>query len=260
MRPDFPGMDPWLEHPALWPDVHNSLIAAIRDAISEQLPDRYFVALEERMVISVPWEATKVFRPDLIVASDRPAEPGPIGEAPKAGGEVLVLDIEFPADPITETYLEIREVEGASLITSIEVLSPSNKVHGDTRKEYLAKRHKLLLTWTNLVEIDLLRVGEPMPMPTREDVRSAAYRILLRRAWAHPSGRLYAFGVRVPIPDVSIPLLREDAEPIVRLNDLLHALQDRARYSKRVNYDRLPSPPLGEADAAWAREVIARAV
>ena len=33
MRPPFPGMDPWLEHPALWPDVHNSLITAIRDEL-----------------------------------------------------------------------------------------------------------------------------------------------------------------------------------------------------------------------------------
>ena len=23
MRPQFPGMDPWLEHPTLWPDVHS---------------------------------------------------------------------------------------------------------------------------------------------------------------------------------------------------------------------------------------------
>lgn len=29
----FPGMDPYLEHPSLWPDVHHSLIAAIRDAM-----------------------------------------------------------------------------------------------------------------------------------------------------------------------------------------------------------------------------------
>ena len=34
MRPQFPGMDPWLEHPDLWPDVHNSLIASIRDALT----------------------------------------------------------------------------------------------------------------------------------------------------------------------------------------------------------------------------------
>jgi hypothetical protein len=252
-------MDPWLEHPALWPDVHNRLIAAIADAISDQLPERYFVALEERAIISVPWEPNRVSRPDLVVATDSPAVPGPIRAAhDEAEGGVLVLDIEFPNEPITETYLEIREVEGASLVTAIEILSPSNKVHGDTRKEYLAKRQKLMLTWTNLVEVDLLRVGDPMPMPIREDVRSASYRIVIRRPWASPSGRLYAFGVRSPIPDLPIPLIEGDEEPIVRLNDLLHTLQERARYSKRVRYDLPPTPPLGEGDASWAREIIAR--
>jgi hypothetical protein len=28
MNTPFPGMDPWLEHPILWPDVHNGLIAS----------------------------------------------------------------------------------------------------------------------------------------------------------------------------------------------------------------------------------------
>ena len=31
MPSPFPGMDPWLEAPRIWPDVHNSLIAALRD-------------------------------------------------------------------------------------------------------------------------------------------------------------------------------------------------------------------------------------
>jgi Protein of unknown function (DUF4058) len=30
MRPQFAGMNPWLEHPTLWPDVHNSLIGRAR--------------------------------------------------------------------------------------------------------------------------------------------------------------------------------------------------------------------------------------
>ena len=34
MRPQFPGMDPWLEQPTLWPDVHNSLITSIRDELA----------------------------------------------------------------------------------------------------------------------------------------------------------------------------------------------------------------------------------
>jgi hypothetical protein len=31
MRSPFPGMDPYLEHPSLWPDVHNRLIVAIAE-------------------------------------------------------------------------------------------------------------------------------------------------------------------------------------------------------------------------------------
>jgi len=30
MPSPFPGMDPYLEHPALWPDVHNAWIAELR--------------------------------------------------------------------------------------------------------------------------------------------------------------------------------------------------------------------------------------
>jgi len=39
-------MDPYLEHPALWPDVHNSLIAAIRDALVPLVAPRYYVVIE----------------------------------------------------------------------------------------------------------------------------------------------------------------------------------------------------------------------
>ena len=50
MRPPFPGMDPWLEHPAIWPQVHNSLIAAIRDELTRRVApadeERRFEILE----------------------------------------------------------------------------------------------------------------------------------------------------------------------------------------------------------------------
>jgi hypothetical protein len=41
-------MDTYLEHPALWPDVHNSLIAAIRNALTPKVAPRYYIALERR--------------------------------------------------------------------------------------------------------------------------------------------------------------------------------------------------------------------
>ncbi len=45
MRPPFPGMDPWLEHPAIWPDAQNSLITAIRDELAPRIAhDRILVS------------------------------------------------------------------------------------------------------------------------------------------------------------------------------------------------------------------------
>ena len=40
-------MDPYLEHPSLWPDVHNSLIGALRDDLAQRIAPRYYIRLEE---------------------------------------------------------------------------------------------------------------------------------------------------------------------------------------------------------------------
>ena len=48
MKSPFPGMDPYLEHHALWPDVHNSLITAIRDVIAPAVAPTYYVGVESR--------------------------------------------------------------------------------------------------------------------------------------------------------------------------------------------------------------------
>jgi hypothetical protein len=45
----FPGMNPYLEHPALWHQVHNRLIVRIADAIADQAAPHYFVAIEQRI-------------------------------------------------------------------------------------------------------------------------------------------------------------------------------------------------------------------
>ena len=37
MPTPFPGMDPYLERPNLWSNVHNSLITAIRDVLAPML-------------------------------------------------------------------------------------------------------------------------------------------------------------------------------------------------------------------------------
>ena len=36
MPTPFPGMDPYVEHPGLWPDMHNGLIAELRNTLEPQ--------------------------------------------------------------------------------------------------------------------------------------------------------------------------------------------------------------------------------
>src|SRR5947199_32906 len=67
VRCPFPGMDPWLEHPALWPDVHNSVGAAIRDELTPCVAPRYYVALERRTYHLKPDDLVFVGRPDVAV-------------------------------------------------------------------------------------------------------------------------------------------------------------------------------------------------
>jgi hypothetical protein len=173
-----------------------------------------------------------------------------------AGVGVVELDVEVPVEvQVEEWYLEVRAVKTGRLVTVIEVLSPTNKAAGDGRKEYLRKRKRILKTRTSLVEIDLLRGGRPMPVMSGQPVEGA-YRILVSRGASRPRAKLYAFGVRQPIPPIPIPLLPKDPEPSLDLNAVLHALYERARFDLRLDYTKPPVPSLGEEDADWARGIL----
>jgi hypothetical protein len=49
MSSPFPGMDPWLEHPDIFPDVHDSLISYLRETLNATLPSPYFANIATRV-------------------------------------------------------------------------------------------------------------------------------------------------------------------------------------------------------------------
>lgn len=261
MRPRFPGMDPWLEHPGLWPGVHNRLIAAIADDLGPRLAPRYFVAVEQHTYVTTPTEDIAAIRPDILLRRTRsrkripPPRPEPAQDPDGIG--VIEMDVEVPIElPVEEWFLEIRAVGEGKLVTVIELLSPTNKSAGDGREEYLKKRDHLFRTKTNLVEIDLLRAGKPMPLWTPAPVESP-YRVLISRGDSRPMAKLLAFGIRQAIPAIPVPLRPDDPEPALDLGALLHALYDRARFDLQLDYRKPPSPPLEPDDDAWARAILA---
>jgi hypothetical protein len=241
-------MDPYLERPALWPDVHNSLIAALRDDLAPRLRPRYVIAVEERTYNYEGGALTFAGRPDLTVTRlNEPAVRYQATARPRGAG-VAVVELLVP-DLARETYLEIRGRD-ERVVTVLEILSPANKVPGEGRELYERKRRRVLGSLTNLVEIDLLRGGQPMA--TSSESQSAHYRILVSRGHTRPWADLYYFGVRDPIPAFPLPLQPDEEEPPVELNSLLHALYDRAGYDLRIDYRGEPEPPLDEEDAVWA--------
>lgn len=236
MRSPFPGMDPYLEHPALWPDVHNSLIAAIRDALAPLVAPRYYIGLEQRAYLL------------------QPSAPPPYGASSVAGPVWVELPI---ADEVSEDFIEIHDVATGKLITLLELLSPVNKINSRGRQQYLEKRSQVLGTRTNFIEIDLLRDGEPMPVIGASD--RSDYCILVRRGWQYYRAQLFPFNLRQIIPVITLPLRRGEEEPQLDFNTVLHDLYSRARFDLRLDYSKPPVPQLNEHEATWARELIASA-
>ena len=74
MRRPFPGMDPWLESPTLWADVHGRLITSIADELAPQLAPRYFVGVEDARVNFVEIDLLRAGEPMPVMPAPPPSD------------------------------------------------------------------------------------------------------------------------------------------------------------------------------------------
>src|SRR5262249_46375310 len=136
-------------------------------------PEHYLVRTAERSYVELVQSGRAVrrgFYPDVGIVKRRGRK-----SPPKSGGVAVaesddisepILMRAFVEDEHRERFLEIYEAGTKKrLVTSIEVISPSNKRPGTPGWDlYQRKRQSLVLSHVNLVEIDLVRSGERMPM------------------------------------------------------------------------------------------------
>jgi len=254
MPSPFPGMNPYLELPALWHEFHNRLIVAISDALTPYLQPRYYVAVETRTYLDDNNPDLLVGIPDAIVLT---ASKNPLVQPAAIATQTRPKQIRLPMPvEVKERYLEVREVGTHQVITVIEVLSPKNKRKGEGRTAYEKKRQRVLGSSSHLIEIDLLRENAPMPMIGIEEISD--YRIVVSRATTRPMADLYEFQLRAQIPSFSLPLKPDEPELAVDLQVILLGVYDRGSYYLRIDYyQSVPLPKLSESDQQWVDELLA---
>lgn len=256
MPSPFPGMDPWLESPDLWPGVHATIISILRELLAPSVRPRYFVDIERRVyVLDEDDPARRFVVPDLAIPHQATKTPKRSSTAAAPTGTMVTMVVEHEVE-VRESRLLVRSVPDRTLVTVIEVLSPSNKAPGSRgQSEYLDKRRELLRSPVHFVEIDLLRAGAPLP--SRDPLPAGDYLAHVSRAPQRPQGEVFTWTVRDPAPSIPIPLRPGETEPRLDLSRALQLVYERGGYDLELDYSRQPEPPLSPEDAAWAATCVA---
>lgn len=248
----FPGMDPYLEHPALWPGVHARLIVWLAHQLRPLIRPRYVTTIEDRVFI----EGLEHQRsPDIWVQKARGSRARK-KRVPTETATPVVIEAEPPE--IREHYIEILDTyRKFQVVTVIEVVSPGNKAAGPGRDAYLEKQGANLSSEANLVEIDLLRRGQHVLSVPRGHTRSLKpydYLICVNRATNRGRFELYPRRLRERLPTIPLPLAGPDPDVPLDIQMAFEQVYEDGDYMLRVLYDEPCKPALKPAEQRWANE------
>lgn len=260
MPSPFPGMDPFLEAPEIWPGFHASLGVELKHRLNRTLSDAYYADVE----IQAGLEDDEIgithrMQPDVSVYETGLTAPE---SASMAASAVAIPDAPIHRlAPLPTRLRSVRVYRTATreLVTTIELLSPYNKRPGSHGLgDYLHKRSHILASWVHLVEVDLLRGGERPGPEVAEEPLDTDYVLLVNRFGVQRVSAIWPVALNEPLPLIPVPLLPPDPDVPLDLNAALREVYDNSRYARRITY-RLPAPlpPLRSAVAAWVESRLA---
>jgi hypothetical protein len=253
MTMPFPGMEPYLEHPALWPSVHTRMMVALANQLGPKIMPRYVASIEDRVFIESPAQERV---PDIWVQMAEAESRLPAAVAGTTVATALVVELQELE--VREHYIEILDrYQDFRVVTVIELVSPSNKKAGPGRASYVAKQKAILRGECHLVEIDLLRRGRHvLSVPTSLLPRAKAFDYLVC-VGRHPDRKrfeLYPCRLREPLPTIPIPLAEGDSDVPLAIQTALEQVYAEAGYRLRVRYNEPCKPRLSLTDQVWATE------
>lgn len=253
----FPGMDPYLENPQIFPGIHGPMSVYLRDQLAPLIRPRYVASVGDRVYVEGP--ESRPITPDVWLRHSG-RENGGRGSAGVAVMDEPVL-VEVPDLEIHEPYIEIMDGEsGMQVVTVIELVSPSNKYAGPGRERYVTKQEEVLHSDVHLVEIDLLRYGpHVLAVPESRVAGRFQYDYLIsvnRAAGRRNRFEVYPRTVRQPLPWIRVPLAGDDPDVQLNLRAALEQAYDAGSYRDRIDYHAPCQPPLSAEDQTWADELI----
>jgi hypothetical protein len=261
-------MDPFLEDPAIFSDLHDRFITYLSESLNAALPEPYYTGIAARVWVEVSHRRigpdVNVLRPEPSFNGGKLSGGGGVAVAEAVLAEPVIIQVpdeEFEEE-YRETFLEIYAQPGERLVTTVEVLSWANKTPGDHgQDQYLRKQREVLRSQVHLVEVDLLRGGtHNTAVPHALAVArtgSFDYHVCVHLFDKRQEYLVYPIRLGMRLPIVAIPLLPGDAAVRVDLQAVLDRCYDAAQYHRRVRYrDRTPVPPLRPEQAEWVQRLL----
>lgn len=218
MPSPFPGMDPFLETPAVWPAFHHQLIAALYQLLLPGLVDRYRAKVGTRAYTTETPLFTSVVREEHI-----------------------------------EEFVEIRGRGDGRLVTLVEVVCPANRTTPAGRAAYLATRTQALGQRAGVVEIDLVTQGAPTLDFNRDGLPPHDHAVTVTRATAPDRYEIYTSPVSKRLPKFKLPLAADDRDTVVDLQVAFARAYDLGNFAAALDYaGPLPADSGLSADTrAW---------
>ena len=268
----FPGCDPFLQK--RWESCHTQMVVAFGELMRGRLPTGLRPRIESRVYLVETDPDGHVTRsnvkPDAFVIEYPKSYQGPhveaaqplLGPGADDGGTLVAEPIKCTAIPteMKERYIDIVDVnDGERIITSIEVLSPANKMPGPGFNQFREKQDMMRAGGVSLVEIDLIRGGTraiSAPPTFQDSGPDILYRVAILRSWERARGELYAMTLRHRLPTIDLPLRPSDPPLSIDLQVMHDIAYDRGEFAMDLDYRKEPSPPLSPTDAEWSDKLL----
>jgi hypothetical protein len=240
-------MDPYLEDEEFWPEFHSNLGGAIQAQLNPHLRPTYRASIEPTIVYEVVEPGQKyTMRPDVTVLREVFTPASSVSAVSIAPAPEVEIEIE-----VKLLSVAIYTTKGKQLVTTIEILSPANKIiESQAYHQYIRKRNRILNSPVHWMELDLFRAGPRIILG--QNLPVAPYFATLSRAQNRPKIEIWPMDVAVPLPILPVPLLEPDADVPLDLNAAISAIYDSAGYDYVIDYTQPPPSP------ALSKEAMAR--